>query len=197
MKYPKTDLGTIEAVWNKLGGEEGVKLFLSGRRQIVWLIWKTFSLHLGSQAAKAICEDLEAIGCLTDAGVKDLNYGDAYGPVDVELVVASVADLGFKEGETCRKIFDRASELGLDLCPAEVGPALRRLYTDQPNGEWLLIAMHSVIISRGDLQVLCVGRHNDGKRCLHGREGHPDNWWPAKTRWVFTRRKIERSGIVM
>ena len=35
MKYPDITLGRIEAVWNKLGGEEGVQRLLSGTSEIV------------------------------------------------------------------------------------------------------------------------------------------------------------------
>ncbi len=35
MKYPKLDLGKIEAIVNKLGGMEGVKLFLSGQKILI------------------------------------------------------------------------------------------------------------------------------------------------------------------
>ncbi|MEX2341241.1 MAG: hypothetical protein WD605_02885 [Candidatus Paceibacterota bacterium] len=35
MKYPDITLGRVEAVWNKLGGEEGVQRFLSSAVEIV------------------------------------------------------------------------------------------------------------------------------------------------------------------
>ena len=35
MKYGNVTLGRVEAVWNKLGGEEGVKRFLSGLTEVV------------------------------------------------------------------------------------------------------------------------------------------------------------------
>ena len=40
---------------------------------------------------------------------------------EVDLVVLSVAELAFPEGATYGKICDKAKELGLHLCPAEVG----------------------------------------------------------------------------
>lgn len=35
MKYGNVSLGQVEAVWNKLGGEEGVKKFLRGQLEVV------------------------------------------------------------------------------------------------------------------------------------------------------------------
>ena len=34
MKYPDIKLGQVEAVWNKLGGEEGVQRFLAGKSRL-------------------------------------------------------------------------------------------------------------------------------------------------------------------
>ncbi|MEH6938466.1 helicase [Bacillus sp. JJ664] len=52
----------------------------------------------------------------------------------LETVELTVSDLGFLEGATTAQIFNRASELGLSLCPHELGPYLRLEYLDQPEG---------------------------------------------------------------
>ena len=60
----------------------------------------------------------------------------------LNLVLTTVSDLGFGEdGASLRDIYARASQLGLALCPAEVGPILRLAYLDQQLGESLHIAM--------------------------------------------------------
>jgi hypothetical protein len=46
----------------------------------------------------------------------------------------TVSNLGFSEGATTIQIFYRAKQLGLELCPLEVGPYLRIQYLDQPEG---------------------------------------------------------------
>jgi hypothetical protein len=52
----------------------------------------------------------------------------------VETVELTVADLGFQQGAPLDQIFQRAGELGLSLCPLELGPHMRLQYLDQPEG---------------------------------------------------------------
>jgi hypothetical protein len=71
-------------------------------------------------------------------------------PVELDLVVLSVFELGFGDQAShndiklgaavevsLHDIYARAIALGFDLCPAKVGPALRLNYLDQPLGEFL------------------------------------------------------------
>jgi hypothetical protein len=107
---------------------------------------------------------------------------------EVELIVAAVAELGFKDGAKYSDICERAKELGLGLCPAEVGPQLRLQYTNQPNGEWLRIAMEPITDSVGGLNLFSVGCY-DGELWLNGYDGRPDYFWYGYNRFVFVRRK--------
>ena len=52
----------------------------------------------------------------------------------VEIVELSVRDLGFPNGATLPEIYKQANELGLQLCPPELGPYLRLEYADQVEG---------------------------------------------------------------
>lgn len=52
----------------------------------------------------------------------------------MEIVELSVGELGFPDGATTSRIFEKAIESGLQLCPLELGPYLRLLYLDQPEG---------------------------------------------------------------
>ena len=54
----------------------------------------------------------------------------------VTTVELTVRDLGFAQGATVAKIYERAGALGLCLCPLELGPHLRLQYLDQPEGYW-------------------------------------------------------------
>lgn len=77
----------------------------------------------------------------------------------VNTVELTVRDLSFPDGATLPQIFERASELGLELCPLELGPHLRLQYLDQPEGNNLLqqhqapsgsITIASPVISEDD-----------------------------------------------
>ncbi|MDY0395538.1 helicase [Virgibacillus halophilus] len=52
----------------------------------------------------------------------------------VKAVALKVRDLGFSEGATIPQLFKKASQVGLKLCPLELGPHLRLEYVDQPEG---------------------------------------------------------------
>jgi hypothetical protein len=108
--------------------------------------------------------------------------------MELDLVVVSVAELGFPDGATLKDIYAKAKTFDLELCPCEVGPQLRLQYMDQPNGEWLLVAMEPITDSDGDPRVFDVGRGGRG-RWLRARYGYPGIVWSGSSRWVFVRRK--------
>lgn len=71
---------------------------------------------------------------------------------DVPLVLLSLAELGFRMSVSYDVIRKRVNEMGLLLCPAEVGPALRLQYLDQPkrNDELLRIGMIPEVHAAGE-----------------------------------------------
>ncbi|MBU6415364.1 hypothetical protein KGQ34_03970 [Patescibacteria group bacterium] len=194
-KYSDLDLGTIEAVVNKLGGMDGVKRFLSGELAIkaaehIFALWKTIKLGTGLVTADDFRRALKAgnfrIGDWGNDILGRRGFTAADEETEMDLVVLSVAELGFKDGAYRKDIYKRALKLGLELCPAEVGPQLRLQYKDQPMDEWLRIAMEPIITgSGGDLGVFIVGR-GGGDLWLRGGGGH-DRFWIVSNRWVFVR----------
>lgn len=103
---------------------------------------------------------------------------------ELDLVMVSVGELGFKNGAKLSDIYARAKEKGLQLCPAEVGPKLRLEYTDQPMGEWLFIGMEPITGSDGGLSVFCVA-HDDSGLWLYTHCDDPGSIWHSYYRFVF------------
>lgn len=69
-------------------------------------------------------------------------------PERINLIRVSIESLGFKSPPVnIDEIYYKAEKLGLELCPAEVGPYLRLQYQNQPNDEILVIGMKPVSIT--------------------------------------------------
>ena len=157
----------------------------------IFPIWKTIKLGTGLKTADDFRQVLKKAGCKIGNWGNDILGKSVFTAseteIEVDLVNVSVAELGFKDGATRRDIYERALELGLGLCHAEVSPQLRLQYKDQPMGEWLLIGMELISNSRGGLSVFNVGHDGDGF-WLDGYGGYPDDFWDDH-RWVFVRRK--------
>jgi len=193
MKYGNVTMGQVEAVINKLGGEDGMKRFLSGELVVKEIerkfnVWKTINLGTGLKTTDDFRKALKGRGFNIGNWANDIlgkpAFTAATEATEIDLVKVTVAELGFKKGARHDQIYERAKELGLELCPSEVGPQLRLQYQDQPNGEWLLIGMEPVADSDGDLNVFGVRRHDSG-RWLDGHWGGPGHVWDAGYRWLF------------
>ncbi len=189
--------GPLKDFAEKLSGADGsqwleaFKRFL--RKEEAWpkiLIWKTIKLGTGPKTANDFRKALQDGGFLLGEWANDIlgktTFKAAKKKTEIDLVVISVAELGFKNGATLQDIYQRAQELGFDICPPEVGPQLRLQYKDQPNGEWLPIGMEPVVVSNGPLRVFSVGRDDSGL-WFDGHWGHPGAFWDPDDRWVFAR----------
>jgi len=106
----------------------------------------------------------------------------------IGLVSFSVKQLGFSNGATLQEIYNKAKEFGLELCPPQVGPELRLNYKDQPNGEWLRIAMEPISDRGGFLGLFGVDRFDSGS-WLGGGVGRLVGHWGGDCRFVFRFRK--------
>jgi len=105
-----------------------------------------------------------------------------------EIVSFSVEQLGFKGNATLKDIYAKAIELGLEICPAEVGLLLRLQYENQPNGEYLRIAMNP-ISDRGGNPSLFNVRRSGGKLWLNDGAGDLGLEWDGNGRFVFLSSK--------
>src|SRR3954470_24507053 len=123
-------------------------------------VWKTIKLGTRHKTADDFRTALNAANCGIAACTNDILSSVAFQTADqeteIDLVVTSVADLGFQWPATYEEICTRARELGFELCPAEVGPQLRLQHQDQPSINWLYIAMEPVVHTSGRLVIFSV-----------------------------------------
>lgn len=194
-KYSDWTFGQVEALLNILGGEKTAREILSGTVKVntervsspAFLRLTLGTLKTADDYRKAITAAGMKIGDWTKDIMSKPEFKIAETQTELELVRVSVGDLGFNKPARYDEICARAKELGLDLCPPEVGPALRLAYKDQPMNEWLRIAMESIRGSDGYLLVFYVGRDGDGL-WLGADYGYPDYVWGPGSGFVFARR---------
>ena len=135
MKYSKVTLGQSEAVFNKLGGEQGITDFLSGRTQVVksdrnfpTLMNIEVGLYDSNELIKIIRKDKKINTHESNNILEWPPLFEFYERKNLELVVVTPADLGFEPMfESCAtydNICERAEIVGLDKCPPELGMLL-------------------------------------------------------------------------
>jgi hypothetical protein len=106
----------------------------------------------------------------------------------IGIVRLKVRDLGFESGATKDEIYKRAEKLGLEFCPAEVGPNLRLKYTNQPLNEWFSIAMKQIAGRYGVPYIFTLAHREDGL-WLSIVWANPDYEWDAGSGFAFSLRK--------
>jgi hypothetical protein len=105
-------------------------------------------------------------------------------PEEAKLIRLRVEDLGFPSGATTDQIYTRAVELGLELCPPEVGPQFRLRYINQPMNKDVYVGMKQISDSDGRPRVFNVVRHGDGS-WLRGFYANQTSRWDADSEFVF------------
>ena len=155
-------------------------------------------IRIGGTAKTGLQRRLKSEGFHISASALDIMGKDAFRinpQQEVSLVRPALADLGFKNLATFKEIISRAREFGYGLCPAEVGPYLRLLETDQPLGNRYWVAMEPIVGSDGHRHVFYVGRSGSGKRWLNTYCVYDGSRWLTDSRFVFlSRLPAERAG---
>jgi hypothetical protein len=195
MATNNSTIDRIQAVWNLAGGERGIDRWLAGELKLVetrprvFAVWKRVRLgtYKGPDAYReALKKAGRHVGKWGGIILGKIIYSQE--EIDLDLVMLSVADLGFKDSARYADICARAIQLGLELCPAEVGPALRLQYGDQSKGEWLHIAMKAVTIRDGGPVIFRIDHGEDGL-WLDASYGYTDYAFNADKCFLFAHRK--------
>lgn len=150
----------VPGIFNKLGAIKYIYSSFHGGN-----IRKEF-LTIGGTNSKELQRNLEQAGFKISGYVRDIlnekNFETLKNTETVELVRLTVKDLGFDQGATLEEIYRKAEELGLDLCPAEVGPQYRLAHGDQPLGDRTCIAMKQISNRYGEVDLFDVAHYEDG-----------------------------------
>jgi hypothetical protein len=108
----------------------------------------------------------------------------------LDTVRLKVGDLGLSGYPTTDQVYRKAEKLGLELCPAEVGPHMRLATKDQPLGDYYWIGMKQITDSRGTPHIFGPGRGGGGL-WLDGYWAGPGREWNPLSVFVFSLRKSE------
>ena len=188
-KYPKT-LGRIEAVWNKLGGEDGVDRFLRDELSVSepscsWrekdgVIYFPPLVSDGTTGPLWIPR-LEKQGFLIGDYTKQVLRSPDFKPTNGVTEIAVLKGMLFEDNDrTTKKIRAEADKRKLEKPNAELSCLIREKFTDkdiEAMGLWYIVAMHEPINdSDGDPILLSVLRCDDG-RWLSACSGGPDYGW--------------------
>ena len=117
----------------------------------------------------------------------------AKNPEQIRTVRLKVRDLGFTSNPTIDQIYAKAQELGLELCPAEVGPYQRLKEIDQPMGDWYRIAMKQISGRDGRPRVFGLER-NDYGLWLHYEWTNPTLKWDLGLELMFRLRNVSQES---
>ncbi len=145
-------------------------------------------ITIGGKTEKQLEKEMEQQGMRMYDYTRDLmrKMEIQTNPESLSLIRLSVRDLGFTQDPTTYQLYQRATELGLDLCPAEVGPYYRLSHQDQPMGDWVRIAMKPIADRDGDLSVFRV-ESSHGGLCLTWAT--PESRWDLDGGFIFCFRK--------
>jgi len=151
-------------------------------------IWRTITLGTYS-GVDAYRRALDSAGIKVGDAADEILGRPAfrYGRMktDVELVLLSAADLGVESESSLADVYKRARQVGLELCPAEVGPQLRLDYRNQPLGEVLHIAMQPVAMYSKEPTIFVLANFSPNGLLLLGSDGRSEFMVPSTFRFVF------------
>lgn len=145
-------------------------------------------LEIGGKTAEELERELKEKNISIGPYAQDMLHSPDFitlkNPEQINTVRLKISDLGFPDGATTDQIYAKAAELGLELCPAEIGPHQRLKDTDQELYEFYSIFMKQISDRHGDPSVFDLSRGEGGSK-LDDSIARPDNWWLAGFVFVF------------
>ncbi|MGA9778544.1 MAG: hypothetical protein WBS33_09765, partial [Verrucomicrobiia bacterium] len=165
---------------------------IQGKEIMSFYTWKTIRLGTGPKTADDFLTAFKKAGCFIGSEAISILKSPAFKVADreteVELVNVSVGELGFRRMRRA-DIYALVQQVGLQLCPAEVGPQLRLQFLEQLMGEEVLrVGMEPIAIrsspglQHGGRFVFAIDFHIRGK-LLYGVSDNPDELMLAYRRF--------------
>ncbi len=147
-------------------------------------------ITIGNKTNEQLWDELRQRGIRLSPYVEDMfkspNFATQEAIKDIELIRLRVKDLGIPgDFPTTEQIYTHIKGLGLELCPAEVGPYYRLQYINQPEDEELYIAMQPITCRRGIPYIFGVYNSMGGK-WLYGDKIYPTSEWGEDTNMLFS-----------
>ena len=106
---------------------------------------------------------------------------------DVEVVFVWIKDFDFNVGGYYNEVCRKAKDLGMDLCPAELGPQLRlQCRKEINNGTWVVVAMEPIADEDGKLKLFRIGRF-DNCLWLSTDYGEPDSFCGGRYAFILNK----------
>ncbi len=164
-------------------------------RRSVFRFFKSIQLGIGDlKTGQDFCQILQSQRFCLDSGVEDMLNQPGFRVVnkfaELDLVIVKTRDLDPSKFNFGGRYFDicrRAFLYGLEMCPAEVGPRLCLQYTEQPEGESLLLAMIAIRGSYGHLYGFKLDNDRYRGLGIYSYDCSPDIIWYSQTLLVFIR----------
>lgn len=159
------------------------------------------SVNLGGLMKSELLEELARNAISMNVSAERLFASDHFTTSETRYSVTTVeltlCNLGFPRGATIAEIYERAGQLGLGLCPLELGPHLRLQYHDQPEGHlgkpvrrhqapYGSITIASEILSEEeDFPKGFYLRRIEGVLWLRGYRSWPGHVWEPDDHFIF------------
>jgi hypothetical protein len=198
MKYPKLDLGTIEALVNKLGGMEGIRKFLRDEtvvveRQSKWheqdgVIY--FSVTSDGTTGEDWIPRLESKGFRVGDYAKQVLCSPDFKPTSgVTTEIAILKGMLFEENNRITKNIRAEADKRKLLKPnAEVACLIREKFTDkeiEAMGLTWIIAMHEPINDSDGAPALLNANRNGAGQWLGSCDDRPGRSWDREDGFAF------------
>ncbi|MBI5420691.1 MAG: hypothetical protein HZA35_00005 [Parcubacteria group bacterium] len=149
------------------------------------------TIEIGGKTGEQLITEMEDVGVHISENAKFILKSPSFIPSNKEeitLVRLTVADLGFTENATTDQIYERAKELGLELCSSDTASYYRLAYQNQPLWEWIYIGMKQIVGFGGNLNIFLLMHHDDGL-WLNISWAKPDHEWILEDTFIFRLRK--------